>query len=168
MNPLLERCSGDASRRPVCTTRIAGRLCGKPAEWRCHRHGHDAVCRACLEKQQNDLLGGPRGPGKPHKRCTDIYDAFFQGEKERKDCTVYFLDGLTSRNPPNFDVDWNTTYRLETAALVGIVRLTVSGEPLTRQSVLQWGEIVSTYTGPDAKRCAESVGRWRLATISFA
>lgn len=115
------------------------RNCNNSATWKCHRHDHDHMCSSCLKKHQNKLIGSPS------RECsTDIYDALVDREFVRKESSVVFASNLSSRKPPTIAPNWNTTYRLNTAALIGVVLLNVNGEELNCDSVIYWAEVVPT------------------------
>ncbi|CAN8071016.1 unnamed protein product [Agarophyton chilense] len=135
-------CSG---RKTICGQKLANRqTCTEVATWRCVRHGHDQICDRCLRKTQEFLVGEP-GP----RASTDIYDAVVERETTRRDGIVYIASKLESRKPPSVTPNWKTTYRLNCSALVGIVRLGASYEPLSPHSRIEWAEIVpSNSHGP--------------------
>ncbi len=110
--------------------------CGEVAHWRCSRHNHDAICNACLHHQQSVVVGSPSSA-----TSTDIYDADIENEFSRGG-TVYVCNSVKSRRETRFVPNWKSSYRLLTSALVAIVRLNERGEPLTRDKVIEWAEIV--------------------------
>ncbi len=57
---------------------------------------------------------------------------------------MFHLTGVTSRRPPQIAPNWRTTYRLQPSALVAVVKLSVSNEPLQPAHVLHWAEIVQS------------------------
>jgi hypothetical protein len=132
--PLLTLCHKSLNPIPC---RSSG--CKNNATWKCHRHGHDHVCSACLTRHQNKLIGSPS-----RESSTDIYDACIDRESVRAESTVYSVSKLLSRKPPTIEPNWNTTYRLNSAALVCIVPLSVRGEILAVDSTIYWAEIVPT------------------------
>lgn len=120
-----------------CTHKSARARCPKPAVWRCSRRGHDAICRTCNSSVQGALCGVP-GRG----ASTDVYDAVVQRETRRRDGVVYVLSEVCSRRPPKISPNWRTTYRLKSSAMVAIVRLGASCQPLRRTDRIDWAEIV--------------------------
>jgi hypothetical protein len=128
--PLLD---GQLSTASACTK------CGAPAVWQCHRRSkdHDRICASCLRKRQAQLIGAPG-----QHASTDVYDATVERETTRREGVVYLLKALHSRKPPLIECNWRTTYRLKTAALVALVHLSRSQEPLTRTHALSWAEVV--------------------------
>ena len=63
---------------------------------------------------------------------TDIYDAVVERETTRRDGAVFMLSRLQSRKPPKVAPNWHTSYRLQAAALVAVVKLGTYGERLSR------------------------------------
>jgi hypothetical protein len=120
-----------------CGHSRGGGNCLNPSSWRCHRHGHDEICSSCLVRQQELLVGS--GPS----ASTDIYDAIVDRETTRREGAVFLLSGLQSRKPPRIEPNWRTTYRLQTSALVAVVKLGVSQQKLSRDKSIQWAEIVN-------------------------
>jgi hypothetical protein len=92
-----------------------------------------------LKKHQNKLIGSPS-----RESSTDIYDAIIDKEVVRKESSVVFASQLASRKPPAMAPNWNTTYRLNIAALIAVIPLNVNGEELNRNSVIYWAEVVPT------------------------
>lgn len=115
--------------------------CSRNAAWVCHRRAHlpGGLCERCVYNKQSEKAGKP-GLG----ASTDVYDARVERESMRRDGPVYVLSCLQSRKPPKIAPNWNTSYRLQRAALVAVVRLGVSGEALSRSHHLQWAEVVAT------------------------
>jgi hypothetical protein len=121
-----------------CTFRRGnGDTCSGAAAFRCHRRGHDQICMHCLVSRQTTLIGPP-SPG----ASTDVYDANVERETTRREGVVFVLSGLESRKPPKIAPNWNTTYRLQTSALVAVVKLGAHGEKLPRDRAIQWAEVV--------------------------
>lgn len=120
--------------------------CDGRAEWACHKHYHQAVCQRCLGKLQ-DILGGA-GPvaakQPPTGASTDIYNAVVSREEARSVGTVFHLTQVASRKPPFVPPNWRTSYRLQPSALVAVVKLSVSNEPLRRDHTLHWAEVVQS------------------------
>jgi len=145
--------SAGGRHKATCCAHIRGpgqgvRVCGKPAQWMCHRHNHDALCATCLSMEQERLVGRPGSSA-----STDVYDATVRRESSRGDGAVFHLGNLKSRKPPKIEPNWLTSYRLQCSALVAIVPLDVSCEPLRPKASVLWGEIVPTsFTSnePDA------------------
>lgn len=119
-----------------------GVQCGRPALWKCHFKGHDGICSRCIVSVQATLTGKPG-----RHASTDIYDASVDRESHRRDGHVYVCSEVISRKPPEKGVNWRTTYRLKCAALVGVVRLAFSGQPLSSEMAVEWAEIVPLSTG---------------------
>ena len=80
------------------------RNCGGGAAWKCFRHNHDAICKKCLWRQQDNLIGSPG----PHA-STDIYDAVIEREVVRREEAVYLLKNVESRKPPKIEPNWKTS-----------------------------------------------------------
>lgn len=119
-----------------------GTQCLQRSAWTCHFTGHPGICSRCLYSIQATLTGKPG-----RHASTDIYDASFDRETQRRDGNVYILSQVKSRKPPEKGVNWRTTYRLKCAALIGIVRLAFTGQPLRPEMPVEWAEIVSLSTG---------------------
>ena len=132
--PMLQLSNGRGS----CNTKKGGQPCGNSSAWKCHRHGHHEICAGCLSLRQIQLIGSPG-----HTASTDIYDATVERELTRREGSVYQLSGLKSRKPPTIAPNWNTTYRLQPAALVAVVRLGASSQRLMKDSPLQWAEVIA-------------------------
>ena len=132
--PMLQLSNGRGS----CSTKKGGQPCGNSSAWKCHRHGHHEICAGCLSLRQMQLIGSPG-----HTASTDIYDATVDREVTRREGSVYQLTGLQSRKPPTIAPNWNTTYRLQPAALVAVVRLGAGSQRLTKDSPLQWAEVIA-------------------------
>jgi hypothetical protein len=140
-----DKCCGEptlqssSSRTHDCCSNIRGGVqCTRPSAWKCHKYRHDHICTPCLVQKQ-EMLIGPAG-----KFCsTDIYDATLTRETTRRDGSVYTLTGLMSRKPPTIDPNWSTTYRLQPAALVAVVRLGSRNQRLSRALPLQWAEVIT-------------------------
>ena len=152
---------GSAAVWPKCRHKLGGgedKVCGEPllavatsgtcnfksgcsgdSAWRCHKSRHDEVCNGCLHRHQQQLIGPPG-----LSASTDIYDALVDRETTKKEgATVYVLKNLKSRKPPKLSPNWMTTYRLQSSALVGVVKLRSVGEKLSMSGAIQWAEIVS-------------------------
>lgn len=121
----------------IATSGVCVKCGGSNGSWRCFRQTHHSVCKKCLLRLQDALVGGPG----PHA-STDIYDAVVEREVVRRGETIYLLKNLESRKPPKIAPNWKTSYRLPISVLVAVVKLSVSHEPLNRSSSIQWGEIV--------------------------
>ncbi|KAI0561167.1 DNA2/NAM7 helicase [Gracilaria domingensis] len=150
----------------LCGQKLPNRqTCTGKATWRCVRHGHDHICERCLQRTQEVLVGEP-GP----RASTDIYDAVVERETTRRDGIVYIASKLESRKPPAITPNWRTTYRLNCSALVGIVRLGASCEPLSSQSRVEWAEIVpvSPQAGPASDFNERARGRIALRLLTRA
>lgn len=133
--PLLQIAKGGC-----CSSRRGGIQCSRPAEWRCHRIRHNEICSGCLAQKREQLIGPP-GP----YASTDIYDAVVDRETTRREGSVYLLSALRSRKPPTIAPNWSTTYRLQPAALVAVVRLGATNQRLPQNSPLQWAEVVCLH-----------------------
>jgi hypothetical protein len=121
-----------------CSNKRGGVQCTRPSAWKCHKYHHDHICTPCLVQKQ-ELLIGP-----PGRLCsTDIYDATVTRETTRRDGSIFTLTGLMSRKPPTIDPNWSTTYRLQPAALVAVVRLGSRNQRLFRALPLQWAEVIA-------------------------
>ena len=151
MKSFYHRCQSQGSENqcgePLLTATEGGRCsfksgngqpCHEPAAFRCHRRGHDEICLRCLIGRQDANVGTPG-----LHASTDIYDAVVERETTRREGVVFVLNRLQSRKPPRIDPNWNTTYRLQASALVGVVKLGVSREPLLRDRPMQWAEVVN-------------------------
>ena len=121
-----------------CSYKRGDHVCGNASSWKCHKGGHFEICGSCLGRQQEQLVGCPSPSA-----STDIYDAVVDRETTRKEGTLFVLSGLESRKPPTIVPNWMTTYRLQPAALVAVIRLGVSGQKLSRDLQLQWAEVVA-------------------------
>uniref|UniRef100_A0A0G4I765 Uncharacterized protein n=1 Tax=Chromera velia CCMP2878 TaxID=1169474 RepID=A0A0G4I765_9ALVE len=126
----------------TCTYRLRGPgrgVCGREAAWECARRqrGHDAFCRDCVTKQQRALVGSPGVAA-----STDVYDAVVVGETVKAQGLVYRLKELRSRKPPTIEPNWRTSYRLQPSGMLAVVRLSACGEPLNRESPVEWAETV--------------------------
>eukprot|EP00178_Gracilaria_changii_P003923 TRINITY_DN15_c0_g1_i2.p1 TRINITY_DN15_c0_g1~~TRINITY_DN15_c0_g1_i2.p1 ORF type:complete len:1900 (+),score=156.23 TRINITY_DN15_c0_g1_i2:342-6041(+) len=155
-----------SARSQLCGQKLPDRqTCTQKATWRCVRHGHDRICDQCLRKTQEALVGEP-GP----RASTDIYDAVVERETTRRDGLVYIASKLESRKPPAISPNWKTTYRLNCSALVGVVRLGASCEPLSSDSRVEWAEVVplSTQTGPMNDFSERARGRIALRLLTRA
>lgn len=117
----------------TCRSTFKGERCHGTASWSCPRHGHDHICTSCLRKEQ-DIISGPPGP----RASTDVYDAVVDREVTWRDETLYLVSSLRSRRPPRVDPKWKTTYRLPVSVLVGVCRLSVSGEGIPRSRPIEW------------------------------
>ena len=78
--------------------------CNGNAAWKCFRQNHDHICKRCLLRQQDALVGSP-GP----QASTDIYDAVIEREVIRREETVYLLKNVESRKPPKIAPNWKTS-----------------------------------------------------------
>jgi hypothetical protein len=96
----------NACGEPLLTITASGdcKKCGGNASWKCFRHGHDHICKKCLFRFQDDLIGRPG----PHA-STDIYDAVVDREVIRRGDTIYLLKNLESRKPPKIAPNWKTS-----------------------------------------------------------
>ena len=121
-----------------CSYKRGDQVCGNASSWKCHKGGHYEICGSCLVRQQEQLVGCPS-----LSASTDIYDAVVDRETTRREGTLFLLSGLRSRKPPAIAPNWMTTYRLQPAALVAVVRLGASGQKLSRDLQLQWAEVVA-------------------------
>lgn len=137
-NPLMTA----TDRTTLCSMRI--KVDGKPAScdgearWRCFRgRQHDAICDRCLAAKKTELCGVPG-----HGASTDVYDAEILIRSSSGESDLLTLCKLRSRNPPQVEPKWRTTYRLQSPNLVGVVVISVMGEPLRPSYRLYFGEIV--------------------------
>ena len=127
-----------AGKEGRCSYKRGSDVCGNISSWKCHKGLHYEICSSCLAWQQEQLVGPPS-----IQASTDIYDAVVDRETTRREGTLFVLSGLKSRKPPAIDPNWMTTYRLQPAALVAVVRLGASNQRLTRDLQIQWAEVVS-------------------------
>jgi hypothetical protein len=128
----------------------AHRVCSRPALWRCFRsgrQGHQAICGPCLHKKQAALMGPSSG-----QSSTDVYDGRVALTGHQGDSFTVHLSHVASRKPPGVGVNWRTTYRLQPAALVGVIHVAASGLALEPEMRIYWGELVNKERGPDAAR----------------
>ena len=147
------------ARQKKCRRRLSGgKICMRRAHWRCSRHGHDVACQRCLAEQQHELTSYP-GP----RASTDVYDCLVERDTVRRDAVVYILSQMKSRKPPSVAPHWRTTYRLKCSALVAVMRLGVSGEPLSSQRALQWAEVVPVNQNSGLGKDFYERSRGRLA-----
>lgn len=121
----------------VCRSSYGGVGCKCKVSWRCHKQGHDHICLSCLKKQQDVICGNPST-----QASTDIYDAVIERQVNRREECVYLLSSLQSRRPPRIAPNWKTTYRLPCSVLVGVCRLSLSGEALARDRQIEWAEVI--------------------------
>ena len=89
-----------ATQSGVCSKRA----CGREASWRCIRINHDFICKHCLWRQQDGLIGAPGV-----QASTDIYDAVIERETTRREQTIYLLRNLVSRKPPKIAPNFKTS-----------------------------------------------------------
>jgi hypothetical protein len=161
--PLLEA----ATNHQTCTCMRSGgnhggnQFCGKPAVWKCHRPYHDAVCARCLQRRQEGLIGPPGIAA-----STDIYDGVIDRETSRREGMVYLISQLQSRKPPKIAPNWQTSYRLQVSCLVGIIKLTVSRERLTREMPITWCEIIPIDHRESNDSRARALGRVAVRPLS--
>ncbi|CDF32339.1 unnamed protein product [Chondrus crispus] len=154
------------ARKKKCRRRLSGgKICMRPAHWRCSRSGHDVACQRCLAEQQHKLTSNP-GP----RASTDVYDCLVERDTVRRDGVVYVLSQMKSRKPPSVSPNWKTTYRLKCSALVAVMRLRISGEPLSSQHALQWAEVVpvNQKSGSGKDFHERSKGRLALRLLNRA
>ena len=134
--PMLRNCGSHSHEQ--CRNKRNGVQCTRHSAWKCHKYNHDQICTPCLLQKQEMLIGPPS------RLCsTDIYDATVNRETTRRDGSVYTLTGLMSRKPPTIDPNWRTTYRLQPAALVAVVRLGSRNQRLSKDCPLQWAEVIA-------------------------
>lgn len=155
--PLCARVS--AQRKRACGRKlIDGRSCTESAQWRCSRGGHDCICDRCIRSFQAGLVSEP---GK--RASTDVYDAVVERETIRRVGVVYTVSGCRSRRPPSVEPNWKTTYRLNCSALVAVIRLGASCEPLRSRSEIQWAEVVPVNPKDGASTDFTERAKGRLA-----
>jgi hypothetical protein len=98
----------NACGEPLLVPCIAGtcrtRGCGKAAVWSCFRPGHDNICKLCLRRKQDELVGEPSV-----QASTDLYDAVIERELVRREEAVYVLRGVQSRKPPKIAPNWKSS-----------------------------------------------------------
>ena len=99
----------NACGEPLLTMASSGtcRRCGGIAVCRCFRRNHDHICKNCLMRQQDAMVGSPG-----HTASTDIYDGLVEREVVRREETVYLLKNLESRKPPKIAPNWKTSRKL--------------------------------------------------------
>lgn len=137
----------------ICSFRRSdNEKCTRPARWRCHWRGHSAICDTCLRILQVHLIGEPS-----RRASTDIYDGTVDREVHRHDGVAYVVRNLKSRRLPTTEPNWATTYRVSNSALIGVVRLGASCEPLTSDKPIEWAEIVPVVR--TTQRCNEAIER---------
>jgi hypothetical protein len=151
-NRCLEPMLTPSTHSECCTSRIQDsgggqRVCGNPAKWCCFRRGHDAICSTCLDKKRKFILGPP----KHYLSSTDIYDAIVKNVKVSNDSPVLQLHRVESRKPPERDVNWSTSYRLQPTSLVAVISLPAYGMALDPNSKIHWGEIVASDPKQDSR-----------------
>jgi hypothetical protein len=95
---------GEPLLTPTNSGSCKNRGCGGNAAWKCFRHNHDQICKRCLLRQQDALVGNP-GP----QASTDIYDCVIEREVIRREETVYLLKNVESRKPPKIAPNWKTS-----------------------------------------------------------
>jgi hypothetical protein len=125
---------------PCSMRRRGGGLCTNMASWSCHQRGHDAICNECVGKKVQNATFGPA----PDRRdlSTDIYDAVVTDLRHHNESLILNFQNVLSRKPPEKAVNWKTSYRLQPACLVGVVKLHATHATIPMSSPIYWGEIV--------------------------
>ncbi len=136
-SPML--CSPHASMQ--CSMKFKGRgQCTNPARWTCPFRNHDGCCNECASKKIENATCSPDIGG--YDLSTDVYDGTVCYIKYQNDSMVIDLTHLASRKPPEKEVNWRTSYRLQPACLVGIVLLSATKAKIPLSSQIYWGEII--------------------------
>lgn len=106
-----EASEANACGEPLLAPSMAGTCtrkdCRSDAAWKCFRNGHDLVCKGCLSRKQDELVGEPG-----LKASTDIYDALVEREVGRREEAVYLMKHVESRKPPRVAPNWKTSETL--------------------------------------------------------
>ena len=91
---------------PLLTVTNIGacKKCGEHASWKCFRPSHDHICKKCLVRLQDALVGSPGS-----QASTDIYYAVIEREVVRREETIYLLKNVESRKPPKIAPNWKTS-----------------------------------------------------------
>ena len=151
--PLLTKCK--QSRGQQCSMKIRkdGKVasCPNTATWSCCHRGHDCICSICLKKQKELITGSEAS-----RECsTDLYDGQVTRTRLRMDSMELKLSKVVSRRPPAVAVQWKTSYRLQPAALVGVVPVTAAKSSLEGDMQIFWGEIVTSNRDEPEHRARE-------------
>ncbi|KAI9099988.1 hypothetical protein DFS34DRAFT_684986 [Phlyctochytrium arcticum] len=111
--------------------------CLKPLALVCiiRSHTTSGLCQSCTEKHQSSLRGPP-GPS----ASTHIYDG--NVTRVSLDNRVY-IEHLETRRPPEEEIQWRTSRRLQSPNLVGLVKLPSRGSSLNIQDCIHWGQVVN-------------------------
>ncbi|KAJ3016332.1 UNVERIFIED_CONTAM: hypothetical protein HDU68_012270 [Siphonaria sp. JEL0065] len=149
---------GNSSLSPMCHAMANGKACGKilrpiesfqPASGvqcmvngcnyrvvlSCSDNRHNrGLCSAHAEQARALLLSGPGNQASTH-----IYDGFIT--KITFDGRMYMKE-IASRRPPQKEIHWRTSKRLQAPNLVGLVRLSTKGAKLHNEQSIVWAEIV--------------------------
>jgi hypothetical protein len=156
--PLLMSTSHSNNSPCSMTVIIDGRTqsCQKPAAWKCHFHRfnhhihqfqHDSICNDCLTRRQQVLIGENRTA--EYKSSTDIYDACVEKEIHRNGQSIMLLSHTASRKPAWQPPNWRTTYRLQSSALVAVVRVARERQSLEPSMPVYWAEVVPFIQSKD-------------------
>eukprot|EP00727_Mastigamoeba_balamuthi_P013907 m51a1_g9139 hypothetical protein (3447) ;mRNA; r:63647-74936 len=138
----------DAMQQQGPPLRCRTRGCINEVAYACFRKNHNyGLCETCAERARGELRGPP-GP----RACTHIYDCTV-GSKVDWDGRVTFKD-FASRKPPAIEVHWNSSKRLSTSNLIGVVKIASRGAALNLSDHVVWGEIVLTDRQQDRMETA--------------
>ncbi|KAI8995867.1 P-loop containing nucleoside triphosphate hydrolase protein [Gaertneriomyces semiglobifer] len=103
--------------------------CGREAVFVCPNRFHSqGLCSGCAKKAQAALRAA----------CTHVYDG--RVTRVSYDASV-FMDDVVSRRPPQANIHWRTSRRLQCPNLVGIVKLGSKGSALRPTDAIIWAQI---------------------------
>ncbi|KAJ3141908.1 hypothetical protein HK100_005562, partial [Physocladia obscura] len=91
------------------------------------------LCKLCAQTACSNLLGGP-GPS----AASHVYDGIVS--KISFDGRVY-IKNFSSRKPPQKEIHWHTSKRLQAPNLVGLVKVSARGSTVSSDSKIIWAEI---------------------------
>jgi hypothetical protein len=132
---------------PCCMKLRGGTACQNHAVWTCHNRGHDAICQSCVEKKVHNATFGP-GPDRKDL-STDIYDGDVTDIRQQNESLILNFRNVKSRKPPEKATNWKTSYRLQPAGLVGIIKLPATHATISLSWSIYWGEIIVSDSRAD-------------------
>ncbi|KAJ3286671.1 hypothetical protein HK104_008917 [Borealophlyctis nickersoniae] len=139
--------------------RCRTRNCANGAVLVCGNRFHNlGLCETCAIKAQNALRGPPGRDASTH-----IYDGTVT--KVNFDANIY-INEVQSRRPPQTQIHWRTTRRLQCPNLVGIVKLSSRGAMLRLDSKIYWGELTSHAWGVHEDKMREQ-GKLAVSLLSM-
>ncbi|KAI9096945.1 hypothetical protein DFS34DRAFT_128949 [Phlyctochytrium arcticum] len=108
--------------------------CMQPPTLVCSNRFHNlGLCESCAKKHRNSLRGPPGRSASTH-----IYDG--KVSRASFDNRVY-IEHFESRKPPQREIHWRSSRRLQSPNLVGLVKLQGRGSSLKSQDRIHWGQI---------------------------